>query len=49
MVVVVVAGGQGVGGQVFVPTIQTSVKFRDFEELYLCKISTNHFQTLKSY
>ena len=35
MVVVVVAGGQGGGGQVFVPTIQTSVKFRDFEGLYL--------------
>ena len=25
--------------------LQTSVKFRDFEELYLYKLSTNHFQT----
>ena len=31
MVVVVVAGGQGGGGgRVFVPTIQTYVKFRNF-------------------
>ena len=49
MVVVVVAGGQGVGGQVFVPTIQTSVKFHDFEELYLRWLSTNHFQTWQFY
>ena len=27
-------GGKG-GGQVCAPTVQTSVKFRDFEELYL--------------
>ena len=44
--VVVVAGGQG---QVFVPTIQTYVKFRDFEELYLRWLSTNHFQTWQFY
>ena len=25
--------------------LQTSVKFRDFEELYLYKLLTNHFQT----
>ena len=46
---VVVAGGKGGGGQVFVPTIQTYVKFRDFEELYLQWLSTNHFQTCQFY
>ena len=51
MVVVVVAGRQegGGGGQVFVPTKQTSVKFRGFEELYLLWLSTNHFQTWQFY
>ena len=28
------------------PIIQTSVKFRDFEDLYLRQFSTNHFQNL---
>ena len=49
VVVVVVAGGQGGGVQVFVPIIQTSVKSRDFEELYLQWLSTNHFQTGQFY
>ena len=31
------------------PTIQTSVKFRDFEDLYLRYFSTDHFQTGKFY
>ena len=41
----------GGGGSKFVPppTIQTSVKFRDFEDLYLRYFSTNHFQTGKFY
>ena len=29
-------GGGGGGGQVCAPTLQTSVKFCDFEEIYLC-------------
>ena len=32
-------------GQVCAPTVQTSLKFRDFDQLYPCQFSTNHFQT----
>ena len=31
-----------------VPMIQTSVKFRDFLDLYLRQFSTNHFETCQS-
>ena len=38
-------GGGGGGGSKFVPSPppETSVKFSDFEELYLRQFSTNHF------
>ena len=39
-------GGGGGGEGKFVPPsppTQTSVKFSDSEELYLCQFSTNHF------
>ena len=41
-----VGGGGGVGaslGPPPPPPTQTSVKFSDSEELYLCQFSTNHF------
>ena len=38
-----------VGGKFVPPIIQTSVKFRDFEELYLRQFSTNHCQTWQFY
>ena len=38
-------GGWRGGGKFVHPTIQTSKKCRDFEELYLRKFFTNHFQT----
>ena len=31
-----------VGGKFVPPTIQTSVKFRDFMEQYLCSLLTHH-------
>ena len=36
-----------VGGTNLSPTIQMSVKFSDFAELYLGYFSKNHFQTLQ--
>ena len=42
------AGGGG-GGKFVPPTIQMSVKCRDFEELYLRKFFTNHSQTWQFY
>ena len=33
----------------FPPTIQTSVNFRSFAELYLCSLKTNHFQFWQVY
>ena len=37
-----------VGGKFMAPTIQTCLEFGEFEELYIRKFSTNHFQTWRS-
>ena len=43
-------GGRGGGGQSqCARTIQTSVNFRDFEELSLHQLSKNHFQAWEFY
>ena len=42
-------GGRPGEGKFVPPTIQTSVKCRDFEELYLRKFFTNHLQTWQFY
>ena len=37
------------GGQIIVPHHTNVCKFRDSDELYLCKFSTNHFKTWQFY
>ena len=41
--------GGGGGGQLAPTTKQTSVKFRDFQELYVHQFSTNYFQAWQFY
>ena len=42
-------GGGGGGGTNLPPTIQTSVNFRNFVEVYICSLTIYHFKTWEYY